>query len=174
MASSPQPDVPTAAFPRLSSAQPDYFSPCLSLWGHLFMFTVGEGGCCKHSSPGWELCHCHRAAAVPWERLMDVGAQLCPALLALCRCSRWERVPNGLSKVQFHGIRLVDFRIGAVSLWVKCSDGVGLALPWRQSRARSSALILCHPHTQSLLEPNSLLRSVGKSPPEGFLQPQCS
>lgn len=47
---SPQCDVTAAAFPRLSSAQTDYFNPSLSLRGQPFMFTVGEGGRYKHSS----------------------------------------------------------------------------------------------------------------------------
>lgn len=47
---SPRRDVTAAAFPRLSSAQTDYFNPSMSLRGHPFMFTVGEGGRGKHSS----------------------------------------------------------------------------------------------------------------------------
>lgn len=73
-ARSPRRDVAAAAFPRLSSAQTDYFNPRMSLRGHLFMFTVGEGGRGKHSS---SVPHSGRssptapAAPAPWERGLE-------------------------------------------------------------------------------------------------------
>lgn len=95
---SPRRDVTAAAFPRLSSAQTDYFNPSMSLRGHPFMFTVGEGGRCKHSSlvpqPGGSS---PTASGSPGAlgKAAGHGAQLC---LPRAGAAGGERAPEGLSE----------------------------------------------------------------------------